>query len=1184
MRRLPLFLALCAIVVAVCGLGLAPPASALVSTGDGSWLWQNPLPQGNPLLGVTFADATHVWAVGGPGTLLKSTDAGATWTGVPTKPYFHFNAVCFADATHGWAVGSGSSLSQYYYYAPESVVVATTDGGTTWTQQSVPSTETLNGVAFAADDLHGWAVGAQGAIFATTNGGAVWSSQTSGQTDDLLDVCAVDATHVFACGASGVLVGTSDGGATWRLKASQTADSLESIDFSDANHGWFVTDTSYGSNVYATTNGGSAWAAQTSPIASGLAAVDFADASHGCIVGQSGAVEWTSSAGATWTDSSTSSATTLGLASVALRADGHGVAVGASGEIVSTTDYGATWSARTSRAASSFVQFYGADAVGSRACAVGLDDDWSNYENYGPIALISSDGGAHWTTSTPAGATDTLYGTDFVDANHGWIVGATGQIYASTNGGSSWSTQVSGETTYPLKAVSFADASHGWAVGDHGTLVATTNGGGSWTAQVATVKDTYAVRAISASTCLLGTEGQVFRTTDGGDTWDPATLTPAIDSYDDVTSLAFSDANHGWLVAGLQGVYRTTDGGATWARVAEADNWTFSIEEPTTVAFGDATHGWVAGQAGVIATTDGGTTWYEQVPGVDSSSTIAEVIASDATHAAVVGSGGLIIVTANGGGAPQDWTAPTTEADYADTYSNAPLTVTFTATDNAGGTGVKQVVYRIDNGTPVTVSGATAQAVVPAPGDHSNDGAHTVHYYAVDNAGNMEPDNTVSVTIDTVAPTGTMSINNGAASSSSRAVTINSAVSDPLSMTMQFSLDGGLSWPYSDDYAATSSVTLPGGNGTKTVVAQYSDLAGNVLQLTDTIELTGQPTISALTPAHGQAGDAITITGTGFGATQGANKVYFRDSWDVGDWEDYAATVTSWSDTAIHCTVPADLYPEDTTTVWVSVGVNATNEFTFTVDEPVLTAPEIDDVSPAHGPTGSSVTLTGVRFGSTQGTSTVRFGTTAAAVTNWSDTSITCTVPTMLAGPTTITVTTGAGVSEGWAFTVEVLVPPTISSITPGSGTIGAAVTIAGTNFGATQGTSTVTFGPAAATVTGWSDTSITVTVPKGVSGVTTLKVSTAAGVASISFRVEPKLTRLSPVSGKVGVKVTIAGTGFGAKRGTSRIKFAKTAATVVSWSATKIVVKVPKVAKGKKAVTLTTPGGKSNSKPFTVK
>ena len=57
---------------------------------------------------------------------------------------------------------------------------------------------------------------------------------------------------------------------------------------------------------------------------------------------------------------------------------------------------------------------------------------------------------------------------------------------------------------------------------------------------------------------------------------------------------------------------------------------------------------------------------------------------------------------------------------------------------------------------------------------------------------------------------------------------------------------------------------------------------------------------------------------------------------------------------------------------------------------------------------------------------------------------------------------------------------PTISSLSVTSGTVGTSVTITGTNFGATQSTSTVTFNGVTASPTSWSATSIVVPVPTG--------------------------------------------------------------------------------------------------------
>src|SRR5579862_1029204 len=60
--------------------------------------------------------------------------------------------------------------------------------------------------------------------------------------------------------------------------------------------------------------------------------------------------------------------------------------------------------------------------------------------------------------------------------------------------------------------------------------------------------------------------------------------------------------------------------------------------------------------------------------------------------------------------------------------------------------------------------------------------------------------------------------------------------------------------------------------------------------------------------------------------------------------------------------------------------------------------------------------------------------------------------------------------------------PPTITGISPASAYPGTSITITGTNFGATQGSSTVAFndGQLVATPTSWSDTQIKVTVPTG--------------------------------------------------------------------------------------------------------
>jgi Tol biopolymer transport system component len=246
-------------------------------------------------------------------------------------------------------------------------------------------------------------------------------------------------------------------------------------------------------------------------------------------------------------------------------------------------------------------------------------------------------------------------------------------------------------------------------------------------------------------------------------------------------------------------------------------------------------------------------------------------------------------------------------------------------------------------------------------------------------------------------------------------------------------------------------------------------------------------------------------------------------------------------------------------------------------------APYVISVSPDSGRVGKEVTIAGTDFGATRGTSTVRFGTTA--VTNyisWSNTQIVCKVPAGAAGAVNVKVNTTGGLSNLVLFKVV----PFVSGISPKSGVQGTVVTINGTGFRATRGTSYVKFGGVKATnYVSWSATEIVVKVPAGAAGAINISVTTSGGRSNLSpFKVVPRVTKLAPKSGLVGTQVTITGTGFGNKRGTNTVKFGTTAVTrYVSWSNTQIVCKVPATSAGAKLVKVTTPGGTSGGVTFTV-
>ena len=90
-----------------------------------------------------------------------------------------------------------------------------------------------------------------------------------------------------------------------------------------------------------------------------------------------------------------------------------------------------------------------------------------------------------------------------------------------------------------------------------------------------------------------------------------------------------------------------------------------------------------------------------------------------------------------------DSIAPTTTSNAVATYNNS-ATITLSATDNAGGSGVATTYYRVDGGTQTAGTSVTV----------STSGSHTLEFWSVDVAGNIEtPHKTASFTVaDITAP------------------------------------------------------------------------------------------------------------------------------------------------------------------------------------------------------------------------------------------------------------------------------------------------------------------------------------------------------------------------------------------------------------------------------------------------
>lgn len=159
------------------------------------------------LLDAALTTEGAIVAVGGRGTVLRSSDGGRSWQSGVGLPYTTFTAVCFApdQPAYGWVVGH------------EDVILRTTDGGRTWNHARAATDRERSFLAvLALDSRRIIAVGAFGLYLTSRDGGQSWRTRLVMDEDLHLNhiTRAADGT-LFIAGEAGVLLRSNDEGETW---------------------------------------------------------------------------------------------------------------------------------------------------------------------------------------------------------------------------------------------------------------------------------------------------------------------------------------------------------------------------------------------------------------------------------------------------------------------------------------------------------------------------------------------------------------------------------------------------------------------------------------------------------------------------------------------------------------------------------------------------------------------------------------------------------------------------------------------------------------------------------------------------------------------------------------------------------------------------------------------------------
>ena len=606
----------------------AGPVSAGVSVGHSGWKWGNPLPQGNTIRVLDFNGGTG-YAAGDFGTLLKTTDAGATWTGVAT--------------------GITSALNRIDVISPQSVVIGggcsarrSDDGGATFHRLPFTPSELrckvpIQSMSFASSS-DGFILLRDGTLLATTDGGSSFSRRTAipnspakGGNQSPTDIFFTSTTNgVAVASGPGGIYHTVDGGNTW-TQAPGAAGGFKSVWFADANTGYAVGDAGL---LFTTTDGGATWAQRPLSGAGPANLTSIRCVGVICLLATDNGSHLvrTTDAGFTASDVSPS---TLPIFAAAFASPTQAVAAGQDGATVVSADAGVTFSpipASGGRIAGPFLRLRGASAT--EAFAAG---------RAGTLAR-TTDAGETWT-DLGVPTTGNVIDVAFPNANTGFALDSSGTLLKSTNGGGSWALLNTGTQAHPRSVVAL-DVNRVLLIGPKGVR-RSADGGNSFAAVRGKVAKAALREADVARGAVFAYGSKSFYvSTNGGKNWKPVKRP----SRNGLRKVDFVTGRRGFALDTQGRVWTTPNRGKKWKQLVATG--TFSAYD---LAFNAANRGYLTVnsfgiQRGgfLLKTSDGGRTWHPQLVSSHALSRNGIVASARQTDFAMDGAGGLFATTSGG--------------------------------------------------------------------------------------------------------------------------------------------------------------------------------------------------------------------------------------------------------------------------------------------------------------------------------------------------------------------------------------------------------------------------------------------------------------------------------------------------------------------------------------------------------
>lgn len=255
------------------------------------------------------------------------------------------------------------------------------------------------------------------------------------------------------------------------------------------------------------------------------------------------------------------------------------------------------------------------------------------------VIVKTIDGGDNWTKIWPASGTISgLEGIWFINEQLGFAGGWNNYFIKTTDGGASWTAVSCGTNVFYYVDVVFRDENNGVAAAmmegetDEAIFI-TSDGGDTWIpATSGTQVDIQSVCYADDNTLFaVGTGGKVYKSIDGGHNW-----TVQYSPGGTLVGVDFANASFG-VVGAEEYIYTTVDGGETWNTTQTGYEFFFGVK-----AFENGT-AYVAGDDNIYMTTDFGETFLPDHQGAYGEATFYRVRSTSNGNLFASGSGGTIL-------------------------------------------------------------------------------------------------------------------------------------------------------------------------------------------------------------------------------------------------------------------------------------------------------------------------------------------------------------------------------------------------------------------------------------------------------------------------------------------------------------------------------------------------------------